>query len=97
VNKCLQSISHPYVYAAGDCSEMIAKSPPKAGVYAVRAGPILVSNIMRSLNKDDDVSESDYVQYTPQDDFLKLLMCGDGTALGFRFGIPLVSGDAFTH
>jgi selenide,water dikinase len=67
------------------------KSPPKAGVYAVRSGPILITNLVRSLIGDDGDNRLELVQYTPQDEFLKLLMCGDGTALGFRFGIPLVS------
>eukprot|EP00804_Cyclotella_cryptica_P004811 CCRYP_004899-RB/>CCRYP_004899-RB protein AED:0.18 eAED:0.18 QI:151/0.8/0.83/1/0.8/0.83/6/2248/608 len=90
VNQYLQSISHPYIFAAGDCCEMVhRKSPPKAGVYAVRAGPILITNLMRSLTCDDGDDNTELAQYTPQDDFLKLLMCGDGTALGFRFGIPL--------
>ncbi|KAL7485905.1 hypothetical protein ACHAW6_011502 [Cyclotella cf. meneghiniana] len=92
VNPHLQSISHPYIFAAGDCCEMVSgKSPPKAGVYAVRSGPVLITNLVRALNGEDGGSRSELAKYTPQDDFLKLLMCGDGTALGFRFGIPLVS------
>jgi len=57
------------------------KPPPKAGVYAVRAGPILIQNLVAHLNGE---ALADYI---PQTDFLKLLMCGDGTAIGFRFGI----------
>lgn len=92
VNPHLQSISHPYIFAAGDCCEMVrGKSPPKAGVYAVRSGPVLIKNLVRALNGEDGGNRSELARYTPQDDFLKLLMCGDGTALGFRFGIPLVS------
>ncbi|KAL9181548.1 hypothetical protein ACHAXT_010353 [Thalassiosira profunda] len=86
VNKQLQSMSHPSVFAAGDCCEIVneeKKSPPKAGVYAVRSGPILIENLTRLL------SGQELIAYEPQADFLKLLMCGDGTALGFRFGIPL--------
>ena len=86
VNSYLQSLSHPYIFAAGDCCEIVngdKKSPPKAGVYAVRSGPILIENLTRF------VGSKELVPYHPQDDFLKLLMCGDGTALGFRFGIPL--------
>lgn len=52
VNHHLQSISHPSVFAAGDCCEMLIenkKSPPKAGVYAVRSGPILIENLTRFL------------------------------------------------
>lgn len=99
VNRHLQSVSHPSVFAAGDCCEIVngdRKSPSKAGVYAVRSGPILIENLTRFLGvgshcimMDDAADERDLVAYNPQDDFLKLLMCGDGTALGFRFGIPL--------
>jgi len=90
VNSYLQSLSHPYIFAAGDCCEIVndnKKSPPKAGVYAVRSGPILIENLTRFVGASKCAQE--LVPYNPQDDFLKLLMCGDGTALGFRFGIPL--------
>lgn len=91
VGPTLQSISHPEIFAAGDCNVIEnlpggKTSPPKAGVYAVRSGPILVENLIGYLA---DGSEADLSQYLPQDDFLKLITCGDGTALGFRFGIPL--------
>mmetsp|Transcript_26003 Transcript_26003/g.37091 ORF Transcript_26003/g.37091 Transcript_26003/m.37091 type:complete len:510 (+) Transcript_26003:66-1595(+) len=90
VNGYLQSLSHPYIFAAGDCCEIVngnKKSPPKAGVYAVRSGPILIENLTRFVGANKSTQELE--PYHPQDDFLKLLMCGDGTALGFRFGIPL--------
>ena len=94
VNEYLQSTSHPFVFAAGDCSEIVnRKSPPKAGVYAVRSGPILIQNLMTSLSINAADGAIELVKYVPQDDFLKLMMCGDGTALGFRFGVPLVSDD----
>ena len=61
VNQYLQSLSHPFVFAAGDCCTMewstdnnnlnsyaTKSSPPKAGVYAVRSGPILIENISKS-------------------------------------------------
>eukprot|EP00542_Grammatophora_oceanica_P015101 CAMPEP_0194040206 /NCGR_PEP_ID=MMETSP0009_2-20130614/12257_1 /TAXON_ID=210454 /ORGANISM="Grammatophora oceanica, Strain CCMP 410" /LENGTH=482 /DNA_ID=CAMNT_0038683285 /DNA_START=212 /DNA_END=1660 /DNA_ORIENTATION=- len=100
VNRNLQSISHPNVFAAGDCSAMEVpgrKAPPKAGVYAVRAGPVLIENLTRRLKVMQQASRRHttfvrgpkLVDYEPQDDFLKLLVCGDGRALGFRFGVPL--------
>ena len=114
VGPTLQSVSHPFVFAAGDCSHMESTkedddtvvAPPKAGVYAVRAGPILIHNLVEYLcnTQDSSVSttttassptitplssSSNLWEYNPQSDFLKLLMCGDRTALGFRFGIPL--------
>eukprot|EP01047_Picozoa_sp_COSAG01_P053514 COSAG01_NODE_5745_length_4062_cov_1.625284_2_plen_473_part_00 len=81
----LQSLSCPAVFAAGDCSTIVSLNgnppPPKAGVYAVRSGPILIHNLVNY------VQGKALVNYAPQADFLRLLMCGDGTALGFRFGI----------
>ena len=86
VNEHLQSLSHPQVFAAGDCSSIetgTGPPPPKAGVYAVRAGPILIENLVNF------VSHEEMTDYVPQNDFLKLIVCGDGTALGFHSGIPL--------
>ena len=87
VNSNLQSLSHPNIFAAGDCCSVedprAAKKPPKAGVYAVRSGPILIQNLSAFLDKRE------LIEYRPQDDFLKLLMHGDETAHGFRFGLGL--------
>jgi selenide,water dikinase len=67
--------------------------PPKAGVYAVRSGPILIENLTKFLNNNEEENQGDESSslkaYKPQDDFLKLLVCGDRTALGFRFGHPI--------
>ena len=87
VNDNLQSISHPCVFAVGDCCTIEGlpegrPSPPKAGVYAVRSGPVLTMNLPAFLQSEQLES------YCPQDDFLKLIACGDGTAIGFRFGLP---------
>lgn len=94
VGPSLQSVSHCNIFAAWDCASILkglkgAKSgyemasPPKAGVYTVRSGPILIKNISRYF------LEQEMDEYDPQDDFLKLINCGDGTALGFRFGLLL--------
>jgi selenide,water dikinase len=89
VNQYLQSVSHPYIFAAGDCNTVEGRSkasPPKAGVYAVRSGPVLTENLTRFLTNEQQES---WKAYDPQDDFLKLIGCGDGTAVGFRFGFPM--------
>eukprot|EP00978_Attheya_sp_CCMP212_P041405 scaffold237144_cov38-Attheya_sp.AAC.1 len=92
----LQSVSHPFVFAAGDCAEILGLpngqcSPPKAGVYAVRSGPVLIENLTRFLNQETKATETDVelIEFLPQNEFLKLIMCGDETAIGFRFGMVL--------
>ena len=54
VNDYLQSTSHPNVSAGGDCITMETYAeenfPPKAGVYAVRAGPVIAQNVAKYLN-----------------------------------------------
>lgn len=91
VSPTLQSVSHAKIFAAGDCCTIEGlsddrPSPPKAGVYAVRSGPVLIKNLTGFLVGKPEES---FTRYNPQSDFLKLVMAGDGTALGFRFGIPL--------
>jgi selenide,water dikinase len=48
----------------------------------------LIKNLTRFLG-DNKPQQQPLVAYRPQDDFLKLVVCGDGTALGFRFGISI--------
>ena len=49
----MQSTSHPNVFAGGDCVTMENYAdkpyPTKAGVYAVRAGPIIAQNLMNYI------------------------------------------------
>lgn len=85
VNNFLQSTSHPNVFAGGDCITMesyaVENFPPKAGVYAVREGPVIAQNVSNYL------SAKSLDEYVPQRHFLSLLMTGDGKALGSKFGI----------
>ncbi|WP_296201080.1 FAD-dependent oxidoreductase [uncultured Hyphomicrobium sp.] len=79
IDEQLRSVSHPNVYAVGDCAEW-DKPLPKAGVYAVRMGPFLVRNLRAALG--DGSSEA----YKPQRNFLVLLATGDHRAIASRGG-----------
>jgi selenide,water dikinase len=49
VDRSLRSSSHPTLYAAGDCAHFAPDPRPKAGVYAVRAAPVLAHNLAADL------------------------------------------------
>jgi pyridine nucleotide-disulfide oxidoreductase family protein len=73
----LRSVSHPQVFAVGDCAEWHAPLP-KAGVYAVRMGPVLTHNLRAALGAGA------LQTYRPQHQFLALLATGDGSAIASR-------------
>ena len=77
VNERLQSVSDPAVFAAGDAATL-ERFPrtPKAGVYAVREGPILWANLQAAL-----AGRRLTARYNPQPRFLALLNTGDGRAI----------------
>ncbi len=75
VDQHLQSISHPGIFAAGDCASMQHEPRPKSGVYAVRAGPPLAENLRRCL------SNQALATYTPQKRSLYLISTGDRNAI----------------
>jgi selenide,water dikinase len=72
----LQTTSGAPVFVVGDTGTIAASPTPKAGVYAVRQGPVLWQNIQRML------AGRLLQKYTPQTGFLKLLNTGDGRAIG---------------
>jgi pyridine nucleotide-disulfide oxidoreductase family protein len=73
----LRSISHPQVFAVGDCAAW-APPLPKAGVYAVRMGPVLAHNLRAAL------TGAALQPYRPQRHALALLATGDGRAIAAR-------------
>ena len=76
VNAFLQSTSHPNVFAAGDVATRADHPHPKSGVYAVRAGPPLVHNLLAAH------AGQALKAHHPPERTLNLLSCGAGHAIG---------------
>jgi len=76
VNRHLQSTSHPFVFAAGDCATLIEHPRPKSGVYAVRAGLPLAENLRRHAQQRPLRS------FVPQARALSLMATGRPYAIG---------------
>lgn len=82
VRPTLQFQDECALFAAGDCARF-EPALPKAGVYAVRQGPVLARNLRAHL------AGRPLEAYRPQRDFLALLNLGDGTALGTKWGLAV--------
>ena len=91
VGPTLQVEGHDGLFAVGDCAAPThAPWVPKAGVYAVREGPVLTRNL-RALVEAGPGTTPRLERYEPQRDFLSLLHLGDGEAVGSKWGFA-VSG-----
>jgi len=87
VHDTYELIQHPGVFAAGDCCHMDAHPRPKAGVYAVRAGPVLLENLLRYCC---GTTNTKLRHHRPQTSFLSLISTGDRYAVlsrGSWFGL----------
>ena len=71
------------LFAVGDCASMTTGLLPKAGVFAVRAAPILHHNIRMAL------SGGRRKTWRPQKDYLKLISLGGQSAVAEKFGFTL--------
>jgi selenide,water dikinase len=83
VDEYLRSPADPTIYAAGDCAHLVHDPRPKAGVYAVRAAPILAHNLRA------DLLGLQRRPFRPQKDFLKLISLGGQVALAEKSGLVL--------
>jgi len=75
VDRALRSVSHPHVFAVGDCA---ALDEPKSGVHSVRHGTLLAQNL-RALVKGERLTP-----YEPNPKALLLLTCGARYAIAAR-------------
>ena len=75
VSSTLQSVSHDRVFAAGDIASLQGITREKAGVFAVRAGPVLSYNL-RALIRGRPLNA-----WRPQRQYLALVGLGGGRAL----------------
>lgn len=73
--------SDPLIFAAGDCAHLTHAPRPKAGVYAVRAAPVLLANLCANLTGQA------LQAFHPQRDYLKLISLGGQTALADKWGL----------
>ena len=74
----LQTVADDNIFVVGDSGTMVDFDLPKAGVFAVRQGPVLWDNLQRS------VWQRKLVSYQPQQSFLKLINTADGKTIAER-------------
>ena len=76
----LQAIGDAQVFAVGDCAVLASRHRPCAGVFGVRAAPILAFNL-GAIARGQRLKT-----YQPQGAWLSIMDLGDGTGLALRGG-----------
>ena len=85
VDKNLQVIGSPDIFAVGDCAHLNFSPRPKAGVFAVRQAPVLFKNIQAKLLKRR------LKVFSPQKNYLKLISLGEKKAVS-DYVLPSFAG-----
>jgi NADH dehydrogenase FAD-containing subunit len=78
VGRDLASVSHPEVFAVGDCASLEGAPQPKSGVQSVREAPVLAHNLRSFFDGRARVP------YRPQPHALQLISCGARYAIAHR-------------
>lgn len=78
VHPTLQSVSHPEVFAIGDCATLESSPHPRSGVYAVRHGEALAANLRRLF------AGAPLEPYRPQKNALLIATCGARYAIALK-------------
>lgn len=81
VTSTLQSVDDPAIFAAGDCAVIRDHPRPAAGVFGVRAAPVLLDNLA-ALGLGRPLRP-----YQPQKRWLSIMDLGDGRGLATRGGL----------
>ncbi|HSJ98051.1 MAG TPA: FAD-dependent oxidoreductase, partial [Myxococcota bacterium] len=80
-NDALQSVWHADVFGAGDCATQEGRDLAKAGVFAVRAAPVLAANLRSALHGGE------LRLHRPRANFLALVSAGERYAVGSWDGL----------
>ena len=75
-NLRMQSVRYANVFAAGDCATIEGNELPKAGVFAVRAAPLLAANLRAAL------AGGELAAIEPKPRYLALISTGRRHAVG---------------
>lgn len=78
VDATLRCVDGPAVFGAGDCIHFDGRPLPKLGVFGVRQAPVLLHNLLASLDGDP------LRVYRPQKRWLSILNLGDGRGVAIR-------------
>jgi pyridine nucleotide-disulfide oxidoreductase family protein len=80
-NNYLQSVTYREVFGAGDCASQEGHPHAKAGVFAVRAAPVLAANLRAELAGEP------LQPHVPNPDYLALVSTGRKHAVGVWDGL----------
>lgn len=80
IDASLRVMGESAIFAVGDCALNVDAPRPRAGVFAVRQGPVLAENLRRAALGQQPR------RYRAQTAFLTLLLSGDRTAIAARGG-----------
>lgn len=81
VNRWLRSVSHPDVFACGDCASWYSHELPKSGVFAVRQAPTLLANLSARI------TGGELGEWTTSRNFLQIVNLGDRRAIAYDGGM----------
>ncbi len=95
VNRHLRSVSHPNVFAGGDCLSFQPKPIRRVGVHAVRQNPVLLANLLAAAEAGGAGDRELPRRFSPQSQFLLVLNLGNGRGAAAKWGLVLDGIPAF--